>query len=105
MPKTIHKFEINGGVVEMPVGSVILNVDFQTHVHSHAHAPTGSALNLYLWAEFDSFEKRKENRLFQAYATGDDKIPHTAKYIGSAQYEGFGSQLVLHAYELIHADV
>lgn len=79
--KTIWKFPLMKGDIDMPVGARILDVQIQGGI------PT-------LWAAVDS-EAPTEKRHFYVVPTGGDNYNDTHDYIGTLQQHGF----VMHVFE------
>ncbi|UJH95920.1 hypothetical protein [Pantoea phage Nafs113] len=94
MAKIVHKYEVNGAVIDMPLGARIISVGFQGTPGMH-----GLDTALYVWAMFDVAEKRTEPRYITAHGTGDASIPDDATHIGTAMTTYGGRHLVLHVYE------
>ena len=87
--KTIWKFSLQFGTIEMPKGAKILAVQNQND------APC-------MWAEVDDTQPL-ERRVFTVFGTGHDlSIPKNKEYIGT--YQQHDGVLIWHLYEILEAE-
>lgn len=82
--KTIWKFKLSSGIIEIPKNSIILTVQTQ---HEKP----------YLWAIVDPIDET-EKRYFNIYGTGHDLPNNPGIYIGTFQV--LNEDFVFHVFEV-----
>jgi len=94
--KTIYKYEIHPLATSLPIlvemlkGAIIRHISMQ-------------GIHMYVWAEVDPAEPRKEDRLFEVYMTGDEireDMGISRVYLHTLLLKG--GNFVVHVYERLN---